>query len=66
MKRVTLILSDAAFRVIKSEATVNALCHAGGEPLLATFAGRIVKAIESGEEELELKTRAEREKESDE
>lgn len=64
MKRLVLTLSDDAFQAIKSEATVYGLCQAGGESLLTVFAGKVVRAIEGGEEALEIKTRTEREEES--
>jgi len=65
MKTLTLTLSDGAFRAIKSEATVYNLCHAGGTSVLTTFATKVVKAMEAGEAELEIKTRDEREKDKE-
>lgn len=60
MKRLTLELSDAAFSMVRREAGAHALCHTGVESLLATLGRRVVKAIEAGDEKLELKTRDER------
>ncbi len=64
MKRLVLTLSDGAYEAIKSEVTFYDLGQCG-EGLLTVFAGKVIRAIEGGEEALEIKTRTEREEDKE-
>lgn len=63
MKRLVLTLSDAAFDAIKAESDVYNIFDALS--VLSAFTGKVVRAIEGGEEALEIKTRTEREKDKE-
>lgn len=57
MKTITLKLTDRAFKSIRGEAMAHFLAHTDGMSLVAYFTGRVVKAIEEGEDELVLRHR---------
>lgn len=61
MKRITLELSDAAFRRLRAMRDASGIADSGSP--LAPVIDRIVRDIEAGLEVCSLKTREEREEE---
>ena len=55
MKEITLKIEDDVYDLIKSEATVYNLAHAGGTTIPIQFITKIISAVEKGEKEYHFK-----------
>ena len=62
MKSVTVYFSDRAYRAIKSELTVQALCYQDKAAPIPKVLGKIVRAIEDRKPAVFIETKAEKEK----
>jgi len=51
VKKITLLIDDDVYALVKSEATVYNLAWAGGTTVPIKFISRIIDSIEKGEEE---------------
>ena len=57
-RAIKLVISDEAYRIVRTEVMVHKMCHADGLTTLETFVAKIMGALENGEDEVTIQARS--------
>ncbi len=58
MREIKLVMSDEAYRIVRTEVMVHQMCHPDGLTVLEVFASKIMAALEKGEDEVTIQARS--------